>query len=140
MNKCIFNIVILFGLTGLLSAQPETPDNFIDFESAEGSGEFFLGESPNSVRFINFNLQSVGNPNLYHSGSKAVMLVPGAVEGKIIFERGVNILQFYAAETNGAGRIELRDRNSFQIQTNGVVEGLPTNISPGSNPQLHSLI
>ena len=140
MNKSILNIVILFGLTGLLPAQPETLDNFIDFESAEGSGDFILGESQNSVRFINFNLQSVGNPNLYHSGSKAVMLVPGAVEGKIIFERGVNILQFYAAETNSAGRIELRDRNAFQLQANGVVEGLPTNISPGSNPPLQSFI
>ncbi len=140
MNKNILDIVILFGLTGLLSAQPETLDNFIDFESAEGSGDFILGESPNSVRFINFNLQSVGNPNLYHSGSKAVMLVPGAVEGKIIFERGVNFLQFYAAETNSAGRIELRDKNAFQIQANGVVEGLPTNISPGANPQLQSFV
>ena len=140
MNKSILNFVILFGLTGLLTAQPETLDNFIDFESAEGSGDFILGESPNSVRFINFNLQSVGNPNLYHSGSNAVMLVPGAVEGKIIFERGVNILQFYAAETNSAGRIELRDRNAFQIQANGVVEGLPTNISPGANPQLQSFV
>ena len=140
MIKAILNFVLLFGLTTLLAAQPETLDNFIDFESAEGSGDFILGESPNSVRFINFNLQSVGNPNLYHSGSKAVMLVPGAVEGKIIFERGVNILQFYAAETNSAGRIELRDKNAFQLQANGVVEGLPTNISPGSNPPLQSFI
>lgn len=39
MSKYIFNTVILFGLIGLLTAQPETLDNFIDFESAEGSGE-----------------------------------------------------------------------------------------------------
>ena len=140
MDRYILNIALIFGLTGLLNAQPETLDNFIDFETAEGSGDFILGESPNTVRFINFNLLSVGNPNLYHSGSKAAMLAPGAAEGKIIFERGVNFLQFFAAETNGAGRIELRDKNAFQIQDNGLVEGLPTNISPGSNPLLQSFV
>jgi len=39
VSKYIFNIIILFGLTGFLTAQPETLDNFIDYESVEGSGE-----------------------------------------------------------------------------------------------------
>ena len=116
-------------------------DNFLDFEgvSAEGS-TFTLGESPTSIQVINFTLETVENPALAHSGTKALVLVPGASEGKIVFERGVNNLQFFAADTDGGSRIELRDKNLIILADAGVVEGLPPNISPGANPPLQSFV
>ncbi len=138
-----FNAILLWGLVlpVLLPAVPENLDTFFDFENVSGEGtDFTIGVPPFTIRIINFNLQSVGNPSLYHSGSKALMLVPGAQEGKILFERGVNELQFYAAETNGAGRIELRDENFQTLSQQGIINGLTTNISPGANPPLRSFV
>ena len=36
--------------------------------------------------------------------------------------------------------MELRDRNRFFLREGGIIEGLPTNISPGANPPLQSFI
>ena len=124
-----------------LTAVPQDLNTFFDFENVTGEGaEFIIGESPNSIRVIGFDLVSVGNPALYHSGSKALMLSTGVAEGKILFERGVNSLQFYAADSGGGGRIELRDKNFAVITQQGTVVGLPTNISPGANPPLQSFV
>ena len=134
-------LIIFVVLPTLLNAAPQNLDTFYDFENVSGEGvEFIIGESPNSVRIIGFTLDSSDNPSLYHSGTRALMLSPGVEEGKIIFERGVNLLQFYAAETSGSGRIELRDRNRLLLTPNGIVEGLPSNISLGSNPQLQEFV
>ena len=112
-----------------------------DFEedTAEGS-EFIIGQSPTSIHVINFTLETVENPALAHSGTKALVLVPGATEGKILMERGVQDLQFYVADTQGGGRIELRDKNFQVLHENGVVEGLPTDISPGANPTAQKFV
>ncbi len=112
-----------------------------DFENdtAEGT-EFIIGQSPTSIHVINFTLETVDNPALAHSGTKALVLVPGATEGKILFERGVNNLSFYAADTQGGGRIELRDKVFLVLNENGVVNGLPGNISPGSNPPQQNFV
>ncbi len=131
--------LLLLSLPLILHAIPENLDTFYDFEDADGEGTLFFGQPPNNITAVGFTLQSVGNPALYHSGSKALMLGPGQ-EGTIIFERGVQNLQFYAADTDGGGRIELRDRNKIELSPQGVVEGLPTNISPGANPQLQSFV
>ena len=114
----------------MLSAQPQTLDTFFDFENvtAEGS-EFIIGEAPFTIRIIGFTLQDVENPNLAHSGSRALVLDPSVSDHKILFERGVNLLQFYATDTLGGGRIELRDKNFLTLATAGVVNGLPT--TPG---------
>ena len=129
------------GNTLCLTAAPQDLNAFFDFENVTAEGaEFTIGESPNTIRVIGFNLISVGNPALYHSGSKALMLAPGFSEGKILFERGVNLLQFYAADSGGGGRIELRDKNFAVITQQGTVIGLPTNISPGANPPLQSFV
>ncbi len=131
--------LLLLSLPLILHAIPENLDTFYDFEEADGEGTIFLGQPPNNITIVGFTLQSVGNPALYHSGTKALMLGAGQ-EGVILFERGVQNLQFYAADTDGGGRIELRDRNKLELAEQGVVEGLPTNISPGANPQLQSFV
>ncbi len=114
----------------MVSAQPQALDTFFDFENvtAEGS-EFIIGEAPFTIRIIGFTLQDVENPNLAHSGSRALVLDPSVSDHKILFERGVNLLQFYATDTLGGGRIELRDKNFLTLATAGVVNGLPT--TPG---------
>ena len=89
---------------------------------------------------INFFLETVTDPALAHSGTQALVLVPGATEGKILFERGVQELKFYAADTEGGSRIELRDKNFIILAEPGVVDGLPANISLGANPPLQSFI
>ncbi len=132
-------LLLTFWLLGVLWSAPEDLDVFIDFENTTGEGDFVIGQSPNRVRFIGFTLQSTNDPDLSHSGTKSLIIETGE-EGKIIFERGVNLLQFYAAETNGEGRIELRDKNAFILHKNGVAVSLPTSISPQVNPVLHSFI
>ena len=138
MNK----LNILYGLLlslSLASHSAFSQTSTLDFEelTAEGT-QFVLGQSPTSITVINFTLETVDNPALAHSGTKALVLVPGASEGKILFERGVQNLQFYAADTGGGGRVELREKNFRVLSTNGVIDGLSTNISPGVNPTLHS--
>ena len=137
--KNIVMLLLTFWLLGVLWSAPEDLDVFIDFENTTGDDDFVIGQSPNSVRFIGFTLQSTNDPDLSHSGTKSLIIETGE-EGKIIFERGVNLLQFYAAETNGEGRIELRDKNAFILHKNGVAVSLPTSISPQVNPVLHSFI
>ncbi len=135
-----FTVLLVFtGLPILLSALPQDLDTFIDFEDVSGEGDFIIGESPNMVRFINFRIESTGNSDLHHSGTRSLVLIPGQ-QGIIRFERGVNLLEFYAAETNGAGRIEVKTNPSFFPHPNGLVKGLPNNISPSANPNLLSFI
>ena len=139
--KLLSGLLICFGFPVLLQALPQDLDTFFDFENitAEGS-DFTIGQSPFTVRVINFTLETVENPSLTHSGTKALVLVPGAQEGKILFERGANLVQFYAGETNGSGRLELRDKNFFTLAEQGLVVGLPADISPGANPPLQSFV
>ena len=139
--KLLSGLLICFGIPVLLHALPQDLDTFFDFENITAEGtDFTIGQSPFTVRVINFTLETVENPSLTHSGTKALVLVPGAQEGKILFERGVNLVQFYAAETNGSGRLELRDKNFFTLVEQGVVVGLPADISPGANPPLQSFV
>ncbi len=139
--KIIPILILMLYLPAHLYALPQDLDTYFDFEgvSAEGT-DFVLGESPDSIRVINFTLETVDNPNLAHSGTRALVLVPGAQEGKILFERGVNLLQFYAAESQGGGRIELRDKNFLILSEQGIVNGLPSDISTSANPPLQSFI
>ena len=112
-----------------------------DFENDTAGGtEFIIGQSPTSIHVINFTLETVDNPALAHSGTKALVLVPGATEGKILMERGVQDLQLYVTDTQGGGRLELRDKNFHVLQANGVVEGFPADISPGANPPAQNFV
>ena len=135
----LFSILMYFGFTFVLLAEPRDLDVFIDFEDVFGSEEFSHGEPTSRAHFFGFKVQSVENPDLAHSGFRALVLEAGE-EGKIIFDRGVNLLQFYAAETTGAGRIVLRDRNDFFVQSNGFVEGLPNNINSQSAPSRQDFV
>ncbi len=138
--KIIPILIIFLYLPVHLSALPQDLETFFDFEDETATGtDFTLGVAPFTIRVIGFTLETVDDPALAHSGAKALVLEAGQ-EGKIILERGANLLQFYAAESTGGGRMELRDRNRFFLRQGGTIEGLPANISPGANPPLQSFI
>ncbi len=123
-----------------LSALPQDLDTFFDFENDTATGtDFTLGVEPFTIRVIGFTLETVDDPALAHSGTKALVLEAGQ-EGKIIFERGVNLLQFYAGESTGGGRLELRNQFEVELRMNGIIEGLPADISSGANPPLQSFV
>ena len=90
----------------LLSALPQDLEVFTDFEDISGEGEFFIGEEPNRVKMVGFTVETLEDPSLLHSGSKAITLGPGE-EGKIFTEKGIAEIEFYAAENTGAGKIGL---------------------------------
>ncbi len=142
--------LIAFAIPLLLTALPEELEIFTDFEDISGEGEFFIGEEPNRVKLVGFTVETLEDPALLHSGTKAITLGPGE-EGRIVSERGIQQIQFYAGESTGAGKIEFRGKINATssssgleaitvIADNGVVEGLPTSISPGANPPLQSFV
>ena len=148
--KIILFLILLLYLPVFLYALPQDLEVFTDFEDISGEGEFFIGEEPNRVKLVGFTVETLEDPALLHSGTKAITLGPGQ-EGRIISERGIQLIQFYAAESTGAGKIEFRGKINAQsssigieaitvIADNGVVEGLPTDISPGANPLLQSFV
>ncbi len=144
--KIISILILLLYSPARLSALPQELEVFTDFEDISGEGEFFIGEEPNRIKLVGFTVETLEDPALLHSGTKAITLGPGQ-EGVIVSERGIDEIQFYAAENTGAGRIEPRgnkvDLELFIIivlAENGIVEGLPTNISPSANPPLQSFV
>ncbi len=150
--KNAFTLVLLSILNPvLLIALPQDLEVFTDFEDISGEGEFFIGEEPNRIKLVGFTIETLEDPALLHSGTKAITLGPGQ-EGKIISERGIQFIEFYAGETTGAGRMEFRGiinesnlagpgRMAITvIGDDGVVDGLPSNISPGANPPLYSFV
>ncbi len=151
-KNIISTILLSLVIPVFLLALPQDLDVFIDFENVEGSGTFTIGEPPNRIQIINFTLETEGNPSLSHSGSKALVLIPGQ-QGIVRFERGVHQLQFYAAETTGGGRLEINPHNLTSANAlNGLINGvdrerpsglpisLQTSINPGANPPLLSYI
>ncbi len=142
--------LIAFAIPLLLTALPEELEIFTDFEDISGEGEIFIGEEPNRVKLVGFTVETLEDPALLYSGTKAITLGPGE-EGRIVSERGIQQIQFYAGESTGAGKIEFRGKINATssssgleaitvIADNGVVEGLPTSISPGANPPLQSFV
>ncbi len=147
---CIKNLVsvslisLLFPL--LLRALPQDQEVFLDFEDAEGSGDFLLGTPPNDVQFIGFTVTTLEDPSLLHSGTKALTLGPGQ-EGKIFTRKGIAEIEFYVAETAGAGKIEVREITVdivgvelIELTQQGVFTGFPTSINPDSNPALQRIV
>ena len=138
----------------LLIALPQDLEIFTDFENVSGEGTIFIGVEPNVVTLIGFTVETLEDPAQLHSGTKALTLGPGQ-EGRIISNRGLQFLQFYAGESTGAGKIEVRgvknvgssggsDRHTELVlggaDANAVITGLPANISPGANPTLYSWV
>jgi hypothetical protein len=98
-------LLISLVFTVLSFAQPQSLETFFDFENETATGtDFILGVEPFTIRVIGFTLETVDDPALAHSGTKALVLEAGQ-EGKIILERGANLVQFYAAESTGGGRL-----------------------------------
>ena len=139
----------------LLIALPQDLEIFEDFENISGEGTIFIGVEPNVVTLVGFTVETLEDPAQLHSGTKALTLGPGQ-EGRIVSNRGMQFLQFYAGETTGGGKFELRgeintgtslasDRRVNIVLGGtcgdcGIIEGLPANISPGANPTLYSFV
>ncbi len=149
MNFIIISTLLFTSLIFplLLSALPEDLEVFTDFEDISGEGEFFIGEEPNRVKMIGFTVETLEDPTLLHSGTKALTLGAGQ-EGRIFTEKGIAEIEFYVAETTGAGKIEARgwtllnpiDSISLLPQQQYVITGLPTSIKPDSNPPLQRFV
>ncbi len=130
----------------LLRALPQDQVVFLDFEDAEGSVDFLLGDPPNAIQFIGFTVETLEDPSLLHSGTKALTLGPGQ-EGKIFTSKGIAEIEFYVAENTGAGKIEVREITAtslgqieFALTQQGVFTGFPTSINPDSNPPLQRIV
>ena len=129
-------LILLLYLPVFLYALPQDLEVFTDFEDISGEGEFFIGEEPNRLKLIGFKLETLEDPSLLHSGSKAITLEPGQ-EGEIFRSQGIAEIQFYVAETTGGGKIETRGvttdsggRDLLYLLERYVVTGLPTSINP----------
>ena len=135
----------------LLIALPQDLEIFEDFENISGEGTIFIGQEPNVLTLVGFTVETIEDPAQLHSGTKALTLGPGQ-EGIIISNRGIQFLEFYAGESTGGGRFEIRGeintgsaggsdaRVNTVVGGDGVIEGLPANISPGANPTLFSFV
>ena len=140
----------------LLIALPQDLEIFEDFENISGEGTIFIGVEPNVITLIGFTVETLEDPAQLHSGTKALTLGPGQ-EGRIVTNRGMQFLQFYAGETTGGGKFEIRGEintgstlaSDKRVNTviggsrggeGGIIEGLPANISPGANPPLYSYV
>ena len=153
MKKTVTKIIpILFlflYLPAHLFALPQDLEVFTDFEDVSGEGTIVIGQEPNTVTITGFTVETLEDPAQLHSGTKALTLGPGQ-EGRISSSRGIQFLEFYAGENTGAGRFEIRGevipdlsvdtKSNFVIGNGGLIEGLPTNISPGANPPLYSFV
>ncbi len=154
LKKSLAFLFVSFLSPVLLIALPQDLEIFTDFENVSGEGTIFIGEEPNVVTLIGFTVETLEDPAQLHSGTKALTLGPGQ-EGQILSGRGLQFIQFYAGESTGAGKIEVRgvknvgssggsDRHTELVlggsDANAVITGLPANISPGANPTLYSWV
>ncbi len=153
-SRALFIFSVLYPV--FLIALPQDLEVFTDFENVSGEGSIFIGQEPNVITLIGFTVETLEDPALLHSGTKAITLGPGQ-EGRIISSRGIQFLEFYAGENTGAGKIELRGKLNLGstaggggggfdsgigtvIGDDGIIEGLPANINPGANPPLFSFV
>ncbi len=146
LKNIVFVSLISLSFPLLLRALPQDQEIFLDFEDAEGSGDFLLGTPPNDIQFIGFTVETLEDPSLLHSGTKALTLGPGQ-EGKIFTRKGIAEIEFYVAETAGAGKIEVREITVdivgvelIELTQQGVFTGFPTSINPDSNPALQRIV
>ena len=146
LKNIVFVSLILLFFPLLLRALPQDQEVFLDFEDAEGSVDFLLGTPPNDIQFIGFTVETLEDPSLLHSGTKALTLGPGQ-EGKIFTRKGIAEIEFYVAETAGAGKIEVREITVdivgvelIELTQQGVITGFPTSINPDSNPALQRIV
>ena len=144
-------ISLLFPLQ--LLALPQDLEVFTDFEDISGEEEIFIGVEPNRIKLVGFKVETLDDPSLLHSGTKAITLGPGE-EGKIFTEKGIAEIEFYVAENTGAGRIEAGGPgNVGEISLEKRYEeftliplpqytiiGLPTSINPDSNPPVQRFV
>ena len=72
-------------------------DIVTSFEFFDFSGDFTLGNSPRTARFLNGRANSTGALSLYHSGMNAWMILPGQT-GTIEFSAPASVDFFYTDE------------------------------------------
>ncbi len=151
VKKSFAHFILIVSYPFIIMALPQDLEVFTDFEDVSGEGTIVIGQEPNTVKLSGFTVETLEDPALLHSGTKALTLGPGQ-EGRISSSRGIQFLEYYAGETTGGGRMELRGEvNLGQSGGNndvvviipdngGRIDGLPTNISPGANPPLYSFV
>ncbi len=149
LKKSLASFIVSLLSPVLLIALPQDLEIFTDFENVSGEGTIFIGEEPNVVTLIGFTVETLEDPAQLHSGTKALTLGPGQ-EGRIVSSRGIQFLEFYAGESTGGGKFEIRGQLNIGgggaeeigtvIGDEGSIEGLPSNISPGANPSLYSFV
>jgi len=88
------------------------------FEFTDTSGDFTLGTSPTSVRFLNGEAKTVGNFSLYRTGFNAWMIDAG-LTGEIIFETPAANLELFAKDqfSTNNGVLTLFDEADQVIRT-----------------------
>ncbi len=149
LNKSLASFIVSLLSPVLLIALPQDLEIFTDFENVSGEGTIFIGQEPNVVTLVGFTVETLEDPAQLHSGTKALTLGPGQ-EGRIISTRGIQFIEFYAGESTGGGKFEIRgilniggggqEEIGTVIGDEGTIEGLPTNISPGANPPSYSFV
>ncbi len=148
--KLISLLILFLYLPARLYALPQDLEVFTDFENVSGEGTIFIGQEPNFITLTGFTVETLEDPAQLHSGTKALTLGPGQ-EGRIISSRGIQFLEFYAGESTGGGKMEIRGELQPElglddvpinvvIGVGGVIDGFPANISPGANPPLYSFV
>jgi len=152
--RYIVSVLLISLFIPLLTlALPQDLEVFTDFEDISGEGEFFVGEEPNRIKLVGFKVETLDDPSLLHSGTKAITLGPGE-EGKIFTEKGITQIEFYVAENTGAGKIEAGGPgNVGEISLEKRYEefiliplpqytiiGLPTSINPDNNPTVQRFV
>ena len=106
-KKSLVHFIFIVFYPFILIALPQDLEVFTDFEDVSGEGTIVIGQEPNTVTLSGFTVETLEDPALLHSGTKALTLGPGQ-EGRISSSRGIQYLQYYAGETTGGGRMELR--------------------------------
>jgi|GEM_PF-5203765 hypothetical protein len=83
--KYLIRLLVFSSFLSLhLEALPQDQEVFLDFENANGTGDFTLGEPPNDIRFIGFTVETLEDASLLHNYS-GVMAINSILKIPLIF-------------------------------------------------------
>ena len=94
VKKSFAQFILIVSYPFILMALPQDLEVFTDFEDISGEGTIIIGQEPNTVTLTGFTVETLEDPALLHSGTKALTLGPGQ-EGRISSSRGIQFLQYY---------------------------------------------
>lgn len=102
-----------------------------DFEFTDTSGSFTLGEEPDAVTFTSGEAKSIGEPALYHSGSRSWM-IDAQKTGEIDFLNPVTTGKlFFRNQTEAVNSVlTIFDANENEVETfSGTTEWIEVDLS-----------